>query len=84
MGLLSVSPTHLPSCGSFPAETIYTYRVYPRFQMDRYIDGDMGVVFPTFWRRFLLVAYRHFSENPLTETEQRAFMGERATAVNPL
>lgn len=65
-------PSHLPSCGPFFPETIFTYREYPGEPLDRYMGGQLGVIQPTYQRRYLFVAYRYLSGKPLTRKEQQA------------
>jgi hypothetical protein len=41
--------------------------------IDRYIDGHLGIVMPTFARSHLVTAYRYFSGNPLSTVEREGF-----------
>jgi len=67
-GLLLL-PTHLPSCGPFFDTAVFTEKSHPLLSDRDIIQGNLGVVHPTFWRKFLFYAYRHFSGEPLTEAE---------------
>lgn len=65
-------PSHLPSCGPFFPEAIFTHREYPGPQAERYLAGQLGVLQPTYQRRYLFVAYRYLSGKPLARQEQQA------------
>lgn len=80
---LSIHSSHLPSCGPLVRTTVFTYRQYPAITQDRYVAGDLGVIFPTFWRKFLVVAYRYLEGAPLTGAEQKAFLGAAPTPAEP-
>lgn len=63
------------ACGPFFRDAIFTYTSYPRFAERHFAAGDLGIVYPTFWRKFLVVAWRSLEGKPLTRTEQEAFAG---------
>lgn len=73
--ILLVHSSDAPACGPYPRETVFSYTSYPVLNADRYAAGELGVIQPTYWRRFLLVAYRYLSETPLSAQEQAIFSG---------
>ena len=70
---LMVTPTHLPSCGPMFEEAVFSYESYPVTFEKGYLEGRLGVIRPTFWRKFLLAAYRHMNEKPLTAVERSGY-----------
>ena len=67
-------PSHLPSCGPFFPEAVFTYREYPGADLGRYMGGQLGVIQPTYQRSYLFVAYRYLSGKPLARKEQQALL----------
>lgn len=62
------------ACGPFFREAIFTYTSYPKFPERNYAQGDLGILYPTFWRKFLVVAWRNLEGKPLSALEQKAFV----------
>jgi hypothetical protein len=61
------NPADLPSCGPFFAEAVFTETRTP--PLSDYYQGRLGVLQPTFTRKYLFVAYRYLSGQPLTGKE---------------
>jgi tetratricopeptide (TPR) repeat protein len=69
------TPSYLPSCGpSFP-EAIFTETYHPPLPSNDYARGRLGVLQHTYARRYLFVAYRYLSGNPLSNPGQESFAG---------
>jgi len=62
------------ACGPMFREAVFTYTSYPRYPERNFASGELGIVYPTFWRKFLVVAWRNIEGPPLTAAEQRAFI----------
>jgi hypothetical protein len=45
----------------------------PDAPIDQYIDGNLGIVMPSFARSHLVIAYRYFSGKPLSTIEREGF-----------
>lgn len=58
------------SC-SEPPDPFADYSEHPDVPFERFVQGDLGVVQPTFARSYLVVAYRYASGVPLTADEQQ-------------
>lgn len=63
------------ACGPFFPEAVFTYTSYPKFPERSFAAGEIGILYPTFWRKFLVVAWRNLEGKPLTRMEQEAFTG---------
>lgn len=53
-------------------DTVFSWSVHPEFPFSKYAAGELGIVDGTYARSYLLVAYRYWSENPLSKDEQDA------------
>lgn len=71
----AVSALIVFSCGPFFSQAVFTPKSYPRFPEGEYVSGKIGIVWPNYWRKFLVVAWRSFEGKPLTAVEQKAFLG---------
>jgi hypothetical protein len=59
------------ACGPFISFPVFTPVGAPADE--RYFDGELGILQPTYARRYLLVAWRTLQDRPLTSVERRAF-----------
>ncbi len=57
---------------SFYTTVYFTYSTHPDIPMAPYARGRLGVVLKTYARSYLVVAWRYFQNQPLTDAEQRA------------
>ena len=62
------------SCGPFFERTIFTYSKHPDLPLKNFAKGELGVIQPTYARRYLYIAYRHLVETGFDEDEQEALM----------
>lgn len=77
---LCLRPPGAEACGpSFP-EIVFTPRGTAAIPMERFVDGDLGVLQPYFGVRHLWPAYRVLLGRGLTASERRALQMERETA----
>jgi hypothetical protein len=72
---LLLQPTHGPGCGPFPQVAIFSFRSHPLLPWKAYLAGRLGVVQPTYWRKFLFVAWRALAGRPLSSAQQAALAG---------
>lgn len=71
--MLSAPPTD--GCGpEFPAP-IFTGERDPDRPLERYAAGELGIVVPTFYQRYLVIAYRHLRGLGLDAAGGRAALG---------
>jgi hypothetical protein len=61
------------SC-SDPPDPFADYSQHPDIPYDKFVQGQLGIVQPTFARSYLVVAYRYASGAPLTADEQLGAM----------
>jgi len=47
----------------------------PDDPIDRYVDGHLGIVLPSYYRSHLVVAWRYLSGKPLTKIERDGMLG---------
>jgi len=68
---LVLPPPPAFSCGWYPDEPVFTQAVGPE-DVAAFTQGKIGVLLPTYWRIYLVSAYRDLSSVPLTPQEQKA------------
>ncbi len=71
---LLYSPRPLFSSGPFFPSTVFTYTLHPEFPLERFAQGELGVLQPTYARSYLAVAYRYLSGVGLNPEEQQAML----------
>ena len=71
-GLLT-SPSDLASCGPFLLTAVFTLSRQPDKPDSDFAQGQLGVLLPSFYRRYLAVAYRHLTGLGVNENERKAF-----------
>lgn len=70
-----VLPTDLPSCPVMFPSAHFVLSGNPVRNAKEIAEGRLGIVLPSWWRRYLVVSYRYLSGKPLTELERAAFLG---------
>jgi hypothetical protein len=74
------NPSNLPSCGPIFPDAIFVEKRTP--PLPDYIQGRLGVLQPTFDRKYLFMAYRYLSGQPLTEEEKHS-LTKAASSAEP-
>ncbi len=74
--LLSLTPSEGPTCGPYFVRAVFAYESFPASEIEPLADGEVGVIYPTWWRRFLFAAYRHMTDQPLTAAEKKVLRSE--------
>lgn len=62
------------SCGPNIPEAVSSYSKQPDAPFENFAKGDLGVLRPTFYQSYLLIAYRYLNGPELDPEEQRALM----------
>jgi hypothetical protein len=70
------APPATQACGPFPPQYSFARALAP--DAPNYLEGELGVVQPSFVRAYLFVAWRHMSGVPFTDVERQAFGAPRA------
>jgi len=70
MLLSVVQPAH--ACGPFFTDAIFVYSKHPDFPLERFAEGTLGVLQPTYARSYLFVAYRTLTGVGLSASEATA------------
>jgi hypothetical protein len=65
-------PSDIPGCGPFFSDAVFTNKRMP--PLPEYFRGHLGVLQPTFDRKYLFVAYRYLSGQPLTQEESQSLI----------
>ena len=68
---LVVPPPPALACGWYPDEPIFIMASGPS-DIPAFAAGNLGIVLPSYWRIYLVTAYRSLSGVPLTKEEQVA------------
>ncbi|HET9401665.1 MAG TPA: hypothetical protein VFO34_12015 [Candidatus Acidoferrales bacterium] len=63
-------PLKMDAC-SIDVGPAFIIRTRPDFPVKNYLAGQLGVIQPTYYRMYLVVAYRYLSGAPLTSTERK-------------
>ena len=71
---LVILPRLGETCGPFIPQAIFVRPDGPDRPMSYFARGRIGIVLPTWWRAYLVVAYRYLGSKPLSAAEQRAFL----------
>lgn len=66
---LVMMPSHLPSCGPWFPQAVFHEQSQPQYTEADLLAGRLGVIQPSFWRKYLCYAYRHLSGKPLTAAD---------------
>lgn len=61
---LLVVPANIFSCANL-IENRFTSKRMPEVPQQPYVDGKLGLLWPTFERRYLVMAYRYLDGKPL-------------------
>lgn len=70
------------ACGAEHLRAVFSYSRHPDLPRTTFIDGQLGILRPTFARSYLVLAYRHLSGVGLNASEReqaRDFYKDRAT-----
>lgn len=59
-------------CGPFFPDAIYSYWNHPDLPLNKFAQGQLGIVQPTLANSYLVVAYRYLTDRPLDPSEQKA------------
>jgi hypothetical protein len=69
-----VLPRHGRSCAPDFPRAIFVRPHGPDRPMTSFAGGKLGIVLPTWWRAYLLVAYRYLESKPLSPEEQHSLL----------
>src|SRR3954452_2941981 len=74
--LLSVllATQSVPACGPFTLDAIFTFVVHPEFPLEKFANGEVGIIQPSFARSYLVAAYRNLNNARFSESEQQQLL----------
>ena len=64
------SPASL-ACGPFTLGAVFTFKAHPEYPLEKFAQGEIGVVQPSYARSYLYVAYRYLSGATFSPAEQQ-------------
>ena len=67
-----LTPANIFPCAVDFPHPVFTLRGGPDAPLELFAQGRLGIVLPTYYRMYLVVAYRYLSGKPLTKPEQTA------------
>ncbi len=70
--LLLLLPQPSRACGPFFTDTIFVYQKHPDFPLERFAQGQVGVLQTTYARSYLVAAYRNLIGEKLSAIELKA------------
>jgi len=70
--LLLTLPRNTQACGPFFTDAIFVFTKHPDFPLERFAQGKLGVLQPSYARSYLFAAYRHLSGQELSPKEASA------------
>jgi hypothetical protein len=79
--IIIFNSSNLPSCAPDFPDAVFTEKHIP--PLPDYVQGHLGVLQPTYWRKYLFAAFRYLSDRPLTEKEIHSFLNPSNTATEP-
>ncbi len=79
--LLLVRPSDLASCGPFFRMAEFSRVSFPENEK-AFFSGQLGILQPTYWRRYLAMSYRILQGIPLTASELASIGPARLPGVN--
>ena len=79
---LLLLPVTIFSCSQY-IPTIFVSKNAPDFPSQPYNDGKLGILWPGFQRRYLVIAYRYLQQHPLTRQEQQSLNEEMRPRIVP-
>ena len=62
------------ACGPFTLGSIFTFKFHPEYPLEKFAQGDLGIVQSSYARSYLYVAYRYFSGGTFGRGEQQALV----------
>jgi hypothetical protein len=62
------------ACGPFSLDAIFTYSKHPDYPLEKYAQGELGILQPTYARSYLLVAYRYLNGIRFAPDEKKALL----------
>src|ERR671938_1388117 len=61
-------------CGPFTLYAVFTFTGHPEFPLEKFADGKLGILQPTYARSYLYVAYRNLNGMNFSPQEQKALV----------
>jgi hypothetical protein len=65
-------PQRTQACGPFFTDAIFVYTKHPDFPLERFAQGQLGVLRPSYARSYLFAAYRNLTNAGFSAAEQSA------------
>jgi hypothetical protein len=62
------------ACGPFSLDAIFTFSKHPDYPLEKYAQGELGLLQPTYARSYLFTAYRHLNGTGFLPAEQKALL----------
>ena len=78
----AVGPSDLPGCGPAFPQAVFTLTRHPQSPLSEFAQGQLGVIQPSYYRKYLVAAYRYLSNQPLSAEEQEAFLNPQHTGLS--
>lgn len=72
LSLFLAIPRQTQACGPFFSDAIFVYTRHPDFPLERYAQGQLGVLQTSYARSYFVAAYRALTNAPFTANEQTA------------
>jgi hypothetical protein len=62
------------ACGPFSLDAVFTFSKHPDYPLEKYAQGDLGLLQPTYARSYLFTAYRYLNGTGFLPAEQKALL----------
>jgi hypothetical protein len=62
------------ACGPFSLDAIFTFSKHPDYPLEKYAQGELGLLQPTYARSYLFTAYRYLNGTGFFPEEQKALL----------
>ena len=70
--LAMMLPREAQACGPFFSDAIFVFEKHPDFPLERFAQGQLGVLQPSYARSYLVAGYRNLSGERLSDNEVTA------------
>ncbi len=69
-----IQPPASFACGPFTLGSVFTFKAHPEYPLEKFAQGDIGIMQPSYARSYLFVAYRYFGGGSFNPAEQKALV----------
>ncbi|HWN12065.1 MAG TPA: hypothetical protein VNO50_22740 [Pyrinomonadaceae bacterium] len=69
-----IQPPASFACGPFTLGSVFTFKAHPEYPLEKFAEGEIGIVQPSYARSYLYVAYRYLGGGTFSPADQKALV----------